>query len=485
MRAHMEKYVYRFRSIDRLLGEEAKGDCPAKPGELEKLHIYFSPPSQLNDPLEGYREIYWSGDKIVWLNLFRHYLLTLAIRSWQVDGEVYGEDVPPDLVVHVSPETLEGEHRVAFDAMDKLLCSDGMIDGFVSALAKRRRKCFKPELLSYLQWLHWYILSIVFEVNHQHNLSSMSYPERPFDPGEWQRISTGIIKGIGKRLTKSQKTEAHASIAVSAAAYRINSSLIGDPKYVEYNQLITTFPPRYCESIERLMYPDWYVACFMEDASNSSIWGTYGENHTGICLKYKVSGAADNINLELYGSAGLGNKGISQTYQGMTFQKVHYNREHVEINFFTSLGNISQEKTEFWYQGVEGEYSSAGQWFLSDGHKYRDRHWKRFDLALTTKLAQWRAEQEYRIILKSHIDLSAPKDRLLKYKFKNLDGLIFGIKTPLKDKLRAIDIIKDHCRNAERKSFNFYQAYYDPETKTIGHGLLDVSMYWAGFGQTA
>lgn len=478
----MEKYVYRFRSIDRLLGKDAKGDCPATPGELEKLHIYFSPPSQLNDPLEGYREIYWSGDKIVWLNLFRHYLLTLAIRSWQVDGEVYGEDIPPELLVHVSPETLEGVHRAAFDAMDKHLCSDGTIERFVSALAKRRRKCFKPELLSYLQWLHVYILSIVFEVNHHHGLSSMSYPEPPFEPGEWQRISTDIVKDIGKRLTENQKTQAHASIAVSAAAYGINSSLIGDPKYAAYNELITTFPPRYCESIERLMYPDWYVACFMEDPSNSSIWGTYGENHTGICLKYRVSGCKDNINLELYKPVGLSHKGIAQAFQGMSLQKVHYNRDHIEINFFTSLGNINPEKSAFWYKGTDGELSNAAAWFLSDEHHYRDKHWKRFDLALTTKLNQWNAEQEYRIVLKSQVNLTETKDRLLKYRFRNLDGLIFGIKTPLASKLKAIGIIKKHCLDAERTNFNFYQAFYDPEKKSIGHGLLDVSMYWKGHG---
>ncbi|WP_313326077.1 DUF2971 domain-containing protein [Pseudomonas qingdaonensis] len=477
----MEKYVYRFRSIERLLGQEAEGDKPAKPGELEKLHIYFSPPSQLNDPLEGYREIYWSGDRIVWMNLFRHYLLTLAIRSWHVEAEFYHEDVPEDLHVHVSPNDLEAEYRAAFEDMDNQLKSDYIINGFIDALVKRRRKCYKPELLSHLQWLHWRFLNIVFETNHYHDLTSASSSDPSYTMEEWHRTSLGIIRNIGKLLTKNQKTEAHCTIAVSAAAYRINSSLIGDPQYEQYNELITTFPARYCESIERLMYPDWYVACFMTDASNSSIWGTYGENHTGICLKYRVSGTSANQYLELYKPVGLSRKGIAQSFQGMSLEKVHYNREHIETNFFTSLGNINPEKSTFWYQGPDGEFSSSAKWFLSDGHHYRDRYWKRFDTALTTKINQWHAEQEYRILLKSQINLSAVKDRLLKYRFKNLDGLIFGIKTPLKDKLKAIHIIKDHCKNADRDTFNFYQAFYDPETKSIGHGLMDVSMYWDNF----
>lgn len=80
------------------------------------------------------------------------------------------------------------------------------------------------------------------------------------------------------------------------------------------------------------------------------------------------------------------------------------------------------------------------------------------------------------------MNLTETKDRLLKYRFRNLDGLIFGIKTPLASKLKAIGIIKKHCLDAERTNFNFYQAFYDPEKKSIGHGLLDVSMYWKGHG---
>ena len=60
--------VYRFRSIDRLLGEDQ---------ELEKKTIYFASPDQLNDPMEGYRDIVWRGDEIVWTNLFTHYVYCL------------------------------------------------------------------------------------------------------------------------------------------------------------------------------------------------------------------------------------------------------------------------------------------------------------------------------------------------------------------------------------------------------------------------
>jgi len=48
-------YVYRFRSIDALLGERA---------ELAKQEIFFASRKQLNDPVEGYKDLFWKGDVI-------------------------------------------------------------------------------------------------------------------------------------------------------------------------------------------------------------------------------------------------------------------------------------------------------------------------------------------------------------------------------------------------------------------------------------
>jgi hypothetical protein len=64
----MISHLYRFRSTLAVLdGFE----------ELNKQEIYFSPPDQLNDPMEGYKDVFWSGDRIVWQNLLRHYVLCL------------------------------------------------------------------------------------------------------------------------------------------------------------------------------------------------------------------------------------------------------------------------------------------------------------------------------------------------------------------------------------------------------------------------
>ena len=57
--------VYRFRSIEALLD---------KYHELENQTIYFASPEELNDPMEGYRDVVWRGDKIVWTNLFKNYV---------------------------------------------------------------------------------------------------------------------------------------------------------------------------------------------------------------------------------------------------------------------------------------------------------------------------------------------------------------------------------------------------------------------------
>ena len=61
------QFFYPFRTTDALLGER---------DELRKQEIYFAPPDQLNDPMEGFKDVYWQGDRIVWTNLIRHYLLS-------------------------------------------------------------------------------------------------------------------------------------------------------------------------------------------------------------------------------------------------------------------------------------------------------------------------------------------------------------------------------------------------------------------------
>jgi hypothetical protein len=52
----MTELLYRFRKTDKLLGEFQ---------ELENQEIYFASPEQLNDPLEGFKDLYWKGDDIL------------------------------------------------------------------------------------------------------------------------------------------------------------------------------------------------------------------------------------------------------------------------------------------------------------------------------------------------------------------------------------------------------------------------------------
>lgn len=62
--------IYRFRSMEKLLGSPYQ--------ELERQSISFSGLEDLNDPMEGFRDIVWSGDVILWTNLFRHYVFCLV-----------------------------------------------------------------------------------------------------------------------------------------------------------------------------------------------------------------------------------------------------------------------------------------------------------------------------------------------------------------------------------------------------------------------
>ena len=92
-----------------------------------------------------------------------------------------------------------------------------------------------------------------------------------------------------------------------------------------------------------------------------------------------------------------------------------------------------------------------------------------------TKLCDWRHEEEYRLMLTSVLGtFQEAKDRKLVYGFTDLEGLIFGIRTPLEDKVRIVNIIAKKCAEQGRKSFEFSQASYNAQSGKIELRSLDL-----------
>jgi predicted O-linked N-acetylglucosamine transferase (SPINDLY family) len=53
--------------------------------------------------------------------------------------------------------------------------------------------------------------------------------------------------------------------------------------------ILFDFYNKYINNLSKLMYSDWFTACFMRQNTNSSVWGNYGDNHTGVCMILKQS----------------------------------------------------------------------------------------------------------------------------------------------------------------------------------------------------
>ena len=137
--------MYRFRKIENLLGERE---------ELVKQEIYFSDIASLNDPMEGFREYFWSGDLVVWKNLLRHYLLCLehvCLLAYLKEELFTPEDIP----VFLEEEELPTEQ---YKQMFREICGrffeiEGVND-YLEFLDSSPRKISREELYHHLRSMH-------------------------------------------------------------------------------------------------------------------------------------------------------------------------------------------------------------------------------------------------------------------------------------------------------------------------------------------
>ena len=463
--------LYRFRSIDALLD---------KYQEIEEELIYFARPDQLNDPMEGLRDVVWRGDNIVWTNFFKHYIYCLHVANpYSIASGYPSEFDACTISITGRWDQLPNSLKPSFDGIWHGFLKLPQILEIITALSNTNRKIRYREMGTYLQ-----VIRLAYTILYLQSLSGYSFSNGSTfrqvagqATDEMSEELEGILGTIPTCIAQSDTSETEeGSNAVlrefedelrrieARADFQMNINRIENPtptgEFEMHNQpMLLDFPKMYLQEIEGLLWPKWYVACFMKDYHNSSVWGHYGDGHKGVCLMFETEIADGLHNLNLYEAkiTDAGEKRLRITKR--PFREVRYSVKPGKTDFFRSIGGLTgEELKKLWYTDDEGNESESGDHLQSDGatFKWQESYWDRFYRDITTKTKDWKYEQEYRLILEDMSDeYEEAESRRIIYPFRSLKGIIFGIKTSDENKSRIMQIILKRCREPSGRISSF------------------------------
>ena len=463
--------LYRFRSIEALLD---------KYQELEKQAIYFASPDELNDPMEGFRDIVWRGDRIVWTNFFKHFIYCLHESYSQLirtrDSKKLDVDNIP--ILGCWDKIPSSEARKLFNAAWHRFLNLPNIPEIIEALANTNRKIRYRELECYLRAIQYGFLPQILGSSFASELVSESGKQEQTKVRSYYQE---IVERIPILITRRDCAESEEEFDIT---FRKIEELNNNDRIIQqlnilnstgklWNErqlMILEFPKIYLSEIEKLLWHGWYTACFVGDYHNSSMWAHYGDKHEGACLIIESGHIGTLIALQLYRMADEG-KRPTMPRTIVPFFRVDYANKPAEVDFFLSIGMITAEEVmKLWYTDEDGNVSKCAARLQDDNgtFNWRDTYWHNFYRDITAKTKDWKYEQECRLILESMLDeYDEKKNRTLAYDFNSLKGIIFGINTSDQDKLRIIKIIQNKWEKYDRTDFKFYQAYYSEETGNI------------------
>lgn len=323
--------MYRFRTVDNLIGDFQ---------ELEKQQIYFAHPEQLNDPMEGMRRYYWQGDEIIWRNLLKHYILCLEhvvtlARLIEEDEKIKIEDIPVFKSIDNLPTDL---YKNRIKEIYNVFFSNNFVQAYLNFIIKNPYKIYQEEMYVHLKLLFRYAFNAIIEIDIKNGFINAPEEFEKRNKNEdnidafltfWDNMSE---KPNGKELYEELLKVLHS--AIESMDFQMTLGLKESVKmqsiYVEYTKM-------YLEAIKTLTYPEAYLACFMDNCTNSSIWGTYGDNHRGVCLKYKIKDE-HNPSLCLKTITGYSSvNGNIYKFVDFAMKKIIYQNEFDEFDFLEIL----------------------------------------------------------------------------------------------------------------------------------------------------
>lgn len=473
----MGKY-YRFRSCGALLGEWK---------ELETQTIFFAEPRSLNDPMEGYRDVIWNGDFVVWMNLFKNYLFCLeaVVSLYKLGGEdleIKDEHIPVYSGIDDLPTPI---YKEIFLEMSREFTNHQIVIRMANELADRKYPVRREEIMLYLSQLQFIAFNIIDKIHNQHNLGQL-FNHTAFNG--LSRIEESLIKALDDGLIRKvdeavDNVESGAGMIEALMKARLNIEMeLGLLRKVDGSLINITsnkdlvfldFNRRYLLQLETLMFPSWYTACFMTECKDSAVWGHYGENHTGVCLIFESDENNGNDSISLRKVIGIGGEGEIMGFTPCELHSIDYTSGVGTIDFFSMLGRLPIPKLNSEWYTFNGHRSYCSKQMNENREQWRDKYWASFISDITRKTQHWAYENESRIIISDDFnDHSDPKKRTLEYAFSSLKGIIFGINTKVEDKIKIIKIIKEKCKVNDVSDFKFYHAYYNTQTKSIDHVLM-------------
>ena len=163
----MTGHLYRFRSTRFLLDDDYQ--------ELENQQIYFCPPGQLNDPQEGFKDIFWRGDHIVWRNLLRHYLLNLmqAASLTAIMGQEFTPHACTTLIYQTEDDLPHAPIRDIYAAICQAFFAHPSSQNLIATLSSQERSVRRDELIFFLRMMQPLATSKVFEAFGKRGLMPM------------------------------------------------------------------------------------------------------------------------------------------------------------------------------------------------------------------------------------------------------------------------------------------------------------------------
>lgn len=451
--------MYRFRKVENLIG---------KYQELEKQEIYFSDIDSLNDPMEGSRAFYWSGDIIVWQNLFKHYILCLehmcALAYLSNDDKLLSvEDIP----IFAYEENLPTDRykQMFYEICEKFFENEGMNE-YIEIISALPWKISRNELYSYLKSVHFLAFEAIMDTYIKYGLQEPPKTQPPDYSSHFKKIIE-VWKQVNLDTKEEQEKirtilEMQKDLLLEVdliSAYKLYDSPLNQRRWF----ILYEFTNAYLNKMEKLTYPEAYVACFMKDCTNAAVWGHYGDSHKGVCLKFRVKDKESAPSINLNCITGWSSKPI-YSYRPFIFREIDYTNKFPSTNFFESIGRLPiGQLTKQWYTDEEGNISQYAEHMKDKNAQedWRRQYWNNYDSCFFIKLKDWEYEKEQRLLLSSVLDsFKDIQDRKLKYKFEDLEAIIFGMKTSIEDKIKIIKIIGEKCKENNRKEFDFYQANY-------------------------